>query len=170
MTPHINTHRQISVLNINSTVMLRQRGPVGRGTRTIPILQKEHVVFAAEQPAVLFARRQSGSFAAQLSCETNGLELNGPGVSGSLSFRTVFFGAFQLITYGRDRQHALDVMRDALDHYVIRGVTHNMPLLRDVVEEPRFRSGDITSKYLFETYPDGFQGKISTEEKQSPKL
>lgn len=49
-------------------------------------------------------------------------------------------------------------MRDALDNYVIRGVTHNIPLLRDVVTEHRFLSGDITTKYLMETYPDGFAG------------
>jgi propionyl-CoA carboxylase alpha chain len=49
-------------------------------------------------------------------------------------------------------------MRDALDQYVIRGVTNNIPLLRDIVEEKRFRSGNITTKYLFETYPDGFKG------------
>lgn len=36
---------------------------------------------------------------------------------------------------------------------------HNIPLLRDIVEEKRFRAGDITTKYLPETYPDGFTGR-----------
>jgi len=54
-------------------------------------------------------------------------------------------------------------MRDALDHYVIRGVINNIPMLRDIVIEKRFRSGNITTKYLPETYPDGFKGVILSE-------
>ncbi|CAJ0583245.1 unnamed protein product, partial [Mesorhabditis spiculigera] len=61
---------------------------------------------------------------------------------------------------------ALDTMRDALDHYVIRGVTNNIPLLRDIVEEKRFRSGNITTKYLPETYPEGFKGAQLNEKEQ----
>jgi len=38
-------------------------------------------------------------------------------------------------------------------------VTHNIPLLKDVIEERRFREGDISTKYLEEVYPDGFSGK-----------
>jgi len=38
------------------------------------------------------------------------------------------------------------------------GVTHNVPLLRDVITEDRFVSGDVSTKYLPETYPDGFKG------------
>jgi len=64
----------------------------------------------------------------------------------------------KLVTHGKDRNQALDRMKDALDQYVIRGVTNNIPLLRDIVEEKRFRSGNITTKYLPETYPDGFSG------------
>uniref|UniRef100_A0A914XHC1 Propionyl-CoA carboxylase alpha chain, mitochondrial n=1 Tax=Plectus sambesii TaxID=2011161 RepID=A0A914XHC1_9BILA len=47
----------------------------------------------------------------------------------------------KLVTFGKNRTIALDRMRDALDNYVIRGVTHNIPLLRDIVEEDRFRRG-----------------------------
>ncbi|VDD87329.1 unnamed protein product [Enterobius vermicularis] len=69
----------------------------------------------------------------------------------------------KLVTHGKDRQQALDRMRDALDNYVIRGPMHNIPLLRDIVEEKRFRAGDITTKYLPETYPDGFTGRNNKE-------
>jgi len=41
---------------------------------------------------------------------------------------------------------------------VFVGVTHNVPLLRDVITEDRFVSGDVSTKYLPETYPDGFKG------------
>ncbi|CAP34639.1 Protein CBR-PCCA-1 [Caenorhabditis briggsae] len=68
----------------------------------------------------------------------------------------------KLVTHGDNRQQALDRMQEALDNYVIRGVTHNIPLLRDIVQEKRFRSGDITTKYLPEVYPEGFQGTVLT--------
>ncbi|TPP60499.1 Propionyl-CoA carboxylase alpha chain [Fasciola gigantica] len=68
----------------------------------------------------------------------------------------------KLVTYGPSREAALNTMSQALDSYVIRGVTHNIPLLRDIITERRFVSGDISTKYLVETYPDGFKGKALT--------
>ncbi|XP_059172705.1 propionyl-CoA carboxylase alpha chain, mitochondrial-like isoform X2 [Physella acuta] len=65
----------------------------------------------------------------------------------------------KLVTYGKDRSHALDTMVVALDSYVIKGVTHNIPLLRDILTEERFIKGDISTNYLPEVYPDGFKGK-----------
>ncbi|XP_015252438.1 PREDICTED: propionyl-CoA carboxylase alpha chain, mitochondrial [Cyprinodon variegatus] len=64
----------------------------------------------------------------------------------------------KLVTYGSTRAEALARMEDALDSYVIRGVTHNIPLLREIITHPRFVSGDITTNFLPEVYPDGFKG------------
>lgn len=50
-------------------------------------------------------------------------------------------------------------MAKALDNYVIRGVTNNISLLRDIVTEKDFVAGNITTKYLQRIYPDGFKGK-----------
>lgn len=50
-------------------------------------------------------------------------------------------------------------MAEALDSYVIRGVTNNIPLLRDIITEKRFVTGDISTKYLPQVYPEGFKGK-----------
>uniref|UniRef100_A0A7E4W8J7 Propionyl-CoA carboxylase alpha chain, mitochondrial n=1 Tax=Panagrellus redivivus TaxID=6233 RepID=A0A7E4W8J7_PANRE len=38
----------------------------------------------------------------------------------------------KLVSHGKDRNEALNRISSALDHYVIRGVTHNIPLLRDI--------------------------------------
>ena len=38
------------------------------------------------------------------------------------------------------------------------GVTHNIPLLRDVITENTFVSGSITTKYLQTVFPEGFKG------------
>jgi propionyl-CoA carboxylase alpha chain len=41
------------------------------------------------------------------------------------------------------------------------GVKNNIPLLRDIIQQPKFISGDISTKFLPETYPDGFPGKAA---------
>lgn len=38
------------------------------------------------------------------------------------------------------------------------GVTHNIPLLREVIVNTRFVKGDISTKFLADVYPDGFKG------------
>ncbi|XP_077351356.1 propionyl-CoA carboxylase alpha chain, mitochondrial [Festucalex cinctus] len=72
----------------------------------------------------------------------------------------------KLITYGATRAEALAKMVDALDNYVIRGVTHNIPLLREIITHPRFISGDISTNFLPEIYPDGFKGHQLQVEQQ----
>jgi hypothetical protein len=44
-------------------------------------------------------------------------------------------------------------MRRALDSYVIRGVQHNAPLLRSVLDVPAFVAGNISTAFLAEHYP-----------------
>nr|XP_048278162.1 propionyl-CoA carboxylase alpha chain, mitochondrial isoform X2 [Myodes glareolus] len=76
----------------------------------------------------------------------------------------------KLITYGSDRAEALKRMEDALDNYVIRGVTHNIPLLREVIVNTRFVKGDISTKFLADVYPDGFKGHILTQSERNQLL
>ncbi|XP_072267744.1 propionyl-CoA carboxylase alpha chain, mitochondrial [Pyxicephalus adspersus] len=73
----------------------------------------------------------------------------------------------KLVTHGSTRAEALKRMEDALDNYVIRGVTHNIPLLREVITNPRFIKGDITTKFLPEVYPDGFKGHSLTSQEKN---
>ncbi|XP_066267017.1 propionyl-CoA carboxylase alpha chain, mitochondrial-like [Branchiostoma lanceolatum] len=72
----------------------------------------------------------------------------------------------KLVTYGDNREEALQNMCRALDNYVIRGVTHNIPLLQEIIAHPRFVSGDINTKFLYEEYPDGFQGRQLSDAEQ----
>ncbi|XP_077585068.1 propionyl-CoA carboxylase alpha chain, mitochondrial isoform X3 [Stigmatopora nigra] len=72
----------------------------------------------------------------------------------------------KLVTHGATRAEALAKMKEALDNYVIRGVTHNIPLLREIIIHPRFICGDISTNFLPEIYPDGFKGhQLKAEEK-----
>ncbi|KAI8930326.1 carbamoyl-phosphate synthase L chain, ATP binding domain-containing protein [Entophlyctis helioformis] len=69
----------------------------------------------------------------------------------------------KLCTHGPTRDAAIHEMQHALDTYVIKGVTHNIPLLRDVISHPRFQSGKISTGFLAEEYPTGFKGHALTE-------
>jgi propionyl-CoA carboxylase alpha chain len=62
----------------------------------------------------------------------------------------------KLITYGRDRNEALENMANALDEYHIRGVAHNISFLNALIAHPRFIAGNITTNFIADEYPDGF--------------
>lgn len=62
----------------------------------------------------------------------------------------------KLITFGADRTEAIQHMRTALDSYYIRGVTHNIGFLSALIAHSRFQSGNITTNFIDEEYPDGF--------------
>lgn len=64
----------------------------------------------------------------------------------------------KLCTWGEDRGIALDAMRDALDVFELEGIGHNIPFLQAVYDHDRFIRGDITTGFIAEEYPDGFQG------------
>ncbi len=52
--------------------------------------------------------------------------------------------------------------------FLFEGVTHNIPLLRDIMTETNFVNGNISTKYLPQTYPQGFNGKqLSAKESQN---
>jgi len=73
----------------------------------------------------------------------------------------------KLVSYGKDRKEALSTMLDALDNYVIRGVTHNIPLCHEVLRNPRFIEGDISTNFLPEVYPDGFMPPVLDEQERT---
>jgi propionyl-CoA carboxylase alpha chain len=64
----------------------------------------------------------------------------------------------KLCTWGRDRAHAIEEMRLALDTFEVEGIGHNLPFVGAVMDHPRFVSGNITTAFIAEEYPDGFQG------------
>ena len=54
----------------------------------------------------------------------------------------------KLIALGEDRADAIRKMDWALQHYVILGVTTNIPFLRDVVTSDAFRQGKVTTDFV----------------------
>ena len=64
----------------------------------------------------------------------------------------------KLCTWAPDRGAAIEAMRTALDAFEVEGIGHNLPFLSAVMDHPRFVSGDITTAFIDEEYPEGFQG------------
>jgi propionyl-CoA carboxylase alpha chain len=63
----------------------------------------------------------------------------------------------KLIVHGKDRTEAIDKMRAALNDFVIRGIHSNIPFQAALLQHPRFVSGDFTTGFIAEEYPDGFK-------------
>jgi propionyl-CoA carboxylase alpha chain len=72
----------------------------------------------------------------------------------------------KLITHGATRDEALTVQAEALDRFYIEGIQDNIPFCAAVMDEPRFRSGDITTAYIKDEFPDGFKGTQPTAEQR----
>jgi propionyl-CoA carboxylase alpha chain len=64
----------------------------------------------------------------------------------------------KLITHAPTRDAAIDAQVDALDQFVIDGISDNVDFLSALMQHPRFRSGDITTGFIAEEYPEGFEG------------
>jgi propionyl-CoA carboxylase alpha chain len=62
----------------------------------------------------------------------------------------------KLITRGSTREQAISHMREALNEFYIRGVSHNISFLSALIEHPRFREGRLSTNMIAEEYPDGF--------------
>ncbi len=63
----------------------------------------------------------------------------------------------KLIAYGPNRQAAIGHMRQALDEYYIRGLSHNIPFLASLMSKERFVVGALTTNFIAEEYPAGFR-------------
>lgn len=66
----------------------------------------------------------------------------------------------KLITYGEDRSQSIDRMVDALDNYYIRGVNHNISFLNALMVHPRFIAGDLSTNFIADEFPDGFNAGL----------
>ena len=70
----------------------------------------------------------------------------------------------KLCSWAPTRPLAIDAMLNALDAFEVEGIGHNLPFLSAVMGHPRFRSGTITTAFIAEEYPDGFQGVTPDDE------
>ncbi|MBB3182171.1 acetyl/propionyl/methylcrotonyl-CoA carboxylase subunit alpha [Variovorax sp. Sphag1AA] len=65
----------------------------------------------------------------------------------------------KLIVHGRDRAHAISMMREALNGFVIRGINSNIPFQAALLAHPKFVSGDFNTGFIAEHYGKGFHAE-----------
>ena len=64
----------------------------------------------------------------------------------------------KLCTWAPTRSDAIERMRVALDSFELEGIGHNLPFLSAVMDHERFITGNITTAFIEEEYPEGFEG------------
>ncbi len=69
----------------------------------------------------------------------------------------------KLITWAPTRLEAIDKQIAALDQFEIEGPGHNIDFVSALMQHERFRSGNITTGFIAEEYPEGFTGAPASE-------
>jgi len=65
----------------------------------------------------------------------------------------------KLIVHGRDRNEAIAKMREALNGFVIRGISSNIPFQAALLAHPKFVTGDFNTGFIAEHYSKGFRAE-----------
>ena len=68
----------------------------------------------------------------------------------------------KLVTHANTRGEAIDAQADALDAFTIEGIRHNIPFLAAVMQHPRWRAGKLSTAFIAEEFPRGFERAAPT--------
>ena len=63
----------------------------------------------------------------------------------------------KLVTHAATRLEAIDAQAEALDAFTIEGIRHNIPFLAAIMQHPRWRAGKLSTAFIAEEYPRGFE-------------
>ena len=72
----------------------------------------------------------------------------------------------KLCVHAPTRMEAIEAMAEALDEFIIDGIQHNVPFLAAVMGQERFQAGRLTTNYIAEEFPDGFDGAQLSDEQE----
>ncbi|PEQ11458.1 acetyl/propionyl-CoA carboxylase subuit alpha [Novosphingobium sp. PC22D] len=70
----------------------------------------------------------------------------------------------KLVTWGETRDEAADLQIAALDAFELEGLGHNIDFVSAIMQHPRFRSGELTTGFIAEEYPEGFHGAPASDD------
>mgnify|MGYP001627443271 CR=1 FL=1 len=65
----------------------------------------------------------------------------------------------KLVVHGTDRADAIAKAREALNGFVIRGVSSNVPFQAALLAHPKFQAGDFNTGFIAEHYAKGFRAE-----------
>jgi propionyl-CoA carboxylase alpha chain len=70
----------------------------------------------------------------------------------------------KLVTHAPTRQAAVAAQADALDAFVVDGIRHNIPFLAALMRHPRWQAGKLSTGFIAEEFPGGFQASVPDDE------
>ncbi|MFK7997847.1 MAG: acetyl-CoA carboxylase biotin carboxylase subunit [Granulosicoccus sp.] len=70
----------------------------------------------------------------------------------------------KLVTWAPTREQAIEHMQAAIDSYRIKGVQSNLPFLAALFAHPALQSGDLTTRFIEDHFPDGFDSSVFASE------
>ena len=66
----------------------------------------------------------------------------------------------KLCSWGNTREISIKRMETALDNFLLEGIDHNIPFLSSILGSKRFKSGDLTTSFIEDEYPKGYNGRV----------
>lgn len=63
----------------------------------------------------------------------------------------------KVCAWGETREDAIETLQQSLDEFYISGIEHNIAFLTNLITHPRFRAGNLSTAFIEQEYPDGFQ-------------
>jgi propionyl-CoA carboxylase alpha chain len=63
----------------------------------------------------------------------------------------------KLVTHAGTRLEAIEAQAEALDAFTIEGIRHNIPFLAAIMQHPRWRAGKLSTAFIAEEFPRGFE-------------
>ncbi len=70
-------------------------------------------------------------------------------------------------SYAETRDQAIQILNQALDQYIIRGISHNISFLQAILTSERFQKANLSTNFIDEEYRDGFAGSVLKSEESS---
>jgi propionyl-CoA carboxylase alpha chain len=70
----------------------------------------------------------------------------------------------KLVTHAPTRKQAIAAQADALDSFTIDGIRHNIPFLSALMQHPRWQAGRLSTGFIAEEFPGGFQPIVPNRE------
>jgi propionyl-CoA carboxylase alpha chain len=82
---------------------------------------------------------------------------------------SMFYDAMiaKLCTHSQNRAKTIELMKNSLGEYIIRGVSHNINFLQAILSNQKFSEGDISTNFIEEEYKEGFSGAELNSEQSS---
>ncbi len=62
----------------------------------------------------------------------------------------------KVISHGNSRESAINLMAEALDSFVIRGIRNNISFMRNILSVKSFIEGDYSTDFISEVWPGGY--------------